>query len=97
LLLPQYSGPRKDAAAYADWVKKDRRFCDMLVQTSPALAGHAFPRLKLRYKPSLVQVSNPCCKGNKSFSSTGLAPLHSKFCFEELAGALHCHLREKKQ
>ncbi|KAG2533668.1 hypothetical protein PVAP13_9NG036104 [Panicum virgatum] len=52
----QYSGPRKDAAAYADWVKKDHRFCDMLVQTSPALAGHAFPRLKLRYKPSLVQL-----------------------------------------
>ncbi|KAG2580887.1 hypothetical protein PVAP13_6KG264700 [Panicum virgatum] len=50
------SGPRKDAAAYADWVKKDHRFCDMLVQTSPALAGHAFPRLKLRYKPSLVQL-----------------------------------------
>ncbi|KAG2544305.1 rhodanese-like domain-containing protein 8, chloroplastic isoform X2 [Panicum virgatum] len=52
----QYSGPRKDAAAYADWVKKDHRFHDMLVQTSPALAGHAFPRLKLRYKPSLVQL-----------------------------------------
>ncbi|RLN19850.1 rhodanese-like domain-containing protein 8, chloroplastic [Panicum miliaceum] len=51
----QYSGPRKDAAAYADWVKKDHRFRDMLVQTSPALTGHAFPRLKLRYKPSLVQ------------------------------------------
>ncbi|KAG2585873.1 hypothetical protein PVAP13_5NG013912 [Panicum virgatum] len=50
------SGPHKDAAAYADWVKKDHRFCDMLVQTSPALAGHAFPRLKLRYKPSLVQL-----------------------------------------
>ncbi|RCV39834.1 hypothetical protein SETIT_9G001700v2 [Setaria italica] len=52
----QYSGPRKDAVAYADWVKKDHRFCDMLVQTSPALTGHAFPRLKLRYKPSLVQL-----------------------------------------
>ncbi|CAL4937220.1 unnamed protein product [Urochloa decumbens] len=25
-------------------------------QTSPALTGHAFPRLKLRYKPSLVQL-----------------------------------------
>lgn len=33
----------------------------MLVQTSPALTGHAFPRLKLRYKPSLVQVRNPSC------------------------------------
>jgi len=33
----------------------------MLVQTSPALAGHAFPRLKLRYKPSLVQVGQGHC------------------------------------
>ncbi|KAK3148679.1 hypothetical protein QOZ80_3AG0207300 [Eleusine coracana subsp. coracana] len=52
----QYSGPRKDAMAYADWLRKDPRFCDMLVQTSPAWSGHAFPRLKLRYKPSLVQL-----------------------------------------
>ncbi|KAJ1292588.1 hypothetical protein BS78_01G001200 [Paspalum vaginatum] len=52
----QYSGPRKDAVAYADWVKKDHRFCDMLVQISPSSTGHAFPRLKLRYKPSLVQL-----------------------------------------
>ncbi|GJN40392.1 hypothetical protein PR202_gb29599 [Eleusine coracana subsp. coracana] len=52
----QYSGSRKDAMAYADWLRKDPRFCDMLVQTSPAWSRHAFPRLKLRYKPSLVQL-----------------------------------------
>ncbi|XP_062213123.1 rhodanese-like domain-containing protein 8, chloroplastic isoform X2 [Phragmites australis] len=52
----QYSGPHKDAMAYADWLRKDYRFRGMLVQTSPALNGHAFPRLKLRYKPSLVQL-----------------------------------------
>lgn len=52
----QYSGPHKDAVAYADWVKKHHQFSDMLVQTSPAVTGHAFPRLKLRYKPSLVQL-----------------------------------------
>jgi predicted sulfurtransferase len=46
--------------AYADWVKKHHQFSDMLVQTSPAVTGHAFPRLKLRYKPSLVQVCYPC-------------------------------------
>ncbi|KAL6638614.1 hypothetical protein ACP70R_023725 [Stipagrostis hirtigluma subsp. patula] len=51
----QYSGPHKDAMAYANWLRKDHRFRDILVQTSPALSGHAFPRLKLRYKPSLVQ------------------------------------------
>ncbi|XP_078440686.1 rhodanese/Cell cycle control phosphatase superfamily protein [Wolffia australiana] len=52
----QYSGPRVDAMAYVDWVKQDHRFCDVLVQISPSPAGHAFPRLRLRYKPSLVQL-----------------------------------------
>lgn len=49
------SGPAEDALAYAEWLKHDERFSDILVQTSPSLYGHAFPRLKLRYKPSLVQ------------------------------------------
>ncbi|XP_037466269.1 rhodanese-like domain-containing protein 8, chloroplastic isoform X1 [Triticum dicoccoides] len=57
----QYSGPRKDAMAYADWVRKDRRFSDILIQISPALSGHAFPRLKLRYKQSLVQLEGGSC------------------------------------
>ncbi|KAL8547809.1 hypothetical protein ACS0TY_007223 [Phlomoides rotata] len=52
----QYSGPSKDALAYSEWVKEDNRFSDILVQISPAINGHAFPKLKLRYKPSLVQV-----------------------------------------
>nr|XP_018676361.1 PREDICTED: rhodanese-like domain-containing protein 8, chloroplastic isoform X1 [Musa acuminata subsp. malaccensis] len=52
----QYSGPNEDALAYADWVKEDQRFSDILVQVSAASHGHAFPRLKLRYKPSLVQL-----------------------------------------
>uniref|UniRef100_J3LV17 Rhodanese domain-containing protein n=1 Tax=Oryza brachyantha TaxID=4533 RepID=J3LV17_ORYBR len=46
----QYSGPHKDAIAYADWLRKDHRFHDLLVQTSPSLCGHAFPRLKLRMR-----------------------------------------------
>ncbi|XVF53690.1 hypothetical protein PTKIN_Ptkin05aG0119000 [Pterospermum kingtungense] len=52
----QYSGPSRDAFAYVEWLKEDERFSDILVQTSPALNGHAFPKLKLRYKPSLVQL-----------------------------------------
>ncbi|GAB2268746.1 Rhodanese-like domain-containing protein 8, chloroplastic [Dionaea muscipula] len=52
----QYSGPSADAIAYLDWLREDQRFSDILVQISPALSGHAFPRLKLRYKPSLVQL-----------------------------------------
>ncbi|XP_022736824.1 rhodanese-like domain-containing protein 8, chloroplastic [Durio zibethinus] len=52
----QYSGPFRDAFAYVEWLKEDEKFSDVLVQTSPALNGHAFPKLKLRYKPSLVQL-----------------------------------------
>ncbi|XP_044477662.1 rhodanese-like domain-containing protein 8, chloroplastic isoform X2 [Mangifera indica] len=52
----QYSGPSKDALSYVEWLKKDEQFSDILVQISPALNGHAFPKLKLRYKPSLVQL-----------------------------------------
>ncbi|KAK8934301.1 hypothetical protein KSP39_PZI014698 [Platanthera zijinensis] len=51
----QYSGPNADVLAYADWLKDDPRFSDIFVQTSPALYGHAFPRLKMRYKPSLFE------------------------------------------
>ncbi|KAF5759918.1 putative Rhodanese-like domain, rhodanase, Rhodanese-like domain superfamily [Helianthus annuus] len=52
----QYSGPSEDALAYASWIKKDERFKDILVQVSSPVQRHAFPRLKLRYKPSLVQM-----------------------------------------
>ncbi|KAK3000776.1 hypothetical protein RJ639_020967, partial [Escallonia herrerae] len=48
--------PSKDALAYFQWLREDHRFSEILVQISPALNGHAFPRLKLRYKPSLVQL-----------------------------------------
>ncbi|KAK9115098.1 hypothetical protein Syun_021895 [Stephania yunnanensis] len=51
----QYSGPSADALAYVEWLKEGSRFSDILVQISPALDGHAFPRLKLRYKPSLLE------------------------------------------
>ncbi|XP_024970702.1 rhodanese-like domain-containing protein 8, chloroplastic [Cynara cardunculus var. scolymus] len=52
----QYSGPSEDALAYVSWLKEDERFHDILVQISPPIRKHAFPRLKLRYKPSLVQM-----------------------------------------
>ncbi|XP_020215552.1 rhodanese-like domain-containing protein 8, chloroplastic isoform X2 [Cajanus cajan] len=51
----QYSGPSKDALAYVNWLREDKRFSDILVQISPSENGHTFPTLKLRYKPSLVQ------------------------------------------
>ncbi|KAH9323399.1 hypothetical protein KI387_018038, partial [Taxus chinensis] len=51
----QYSGPVLDALEYAEWVKADARFTHIFFQTSPS-STHAFPRLKLRYKSSLVQV-----------------------------------------
>eukprot|EP00249_Psilotum_nudum_P022089 c28366_g1_i3 orf=930-1943(-) len=52
----QYSGPSKLALAYAEWVKEDPRFADMIMQVSLSPSGHAFSRLKLRYKPCLVQL-----------------------------------------
>ncbi|KAM0950093.1 putative Rhodanese-like domain, rhodanase, Rhodanese-like domain superfamily [Dioscorea sansibarensis] len=52
----QFSGPTTYALAYADWIKDDDRFSDILVQISPTITGHAFPRLRVRYKSSLVQV-----------------------------------------
>lgn len=52
----QYSGPPKDALAYVKWLREDHKFWNILFQISPALNGHAFPRLKLHYKPSLVQL-----------------------------------------
>ncbi|XP_021859173.1 rhodanese-like domain-containing protein 8, chloroplastic isoform X2 [Spinacia oleracea] len=51
----QFSGPSKDAMSYVKWLRDDQRFNDILVQISPSSSGHAFPRLKMRYKPSLVQ------------------------------------------
>ncbi|RID57919.1 hypothetical protein BRARA_F01255 [Brassica rapa] len=51
----QYSGPSKDALAYVEWLKEDERFSDILIQVSPAIGRHAFPKLKLQNKPSLVQ------------------------------------------
>ncbi|CAM9000868.1 unnamed protein product [Rhodiola kirilowii] len=52
----QYSGPSKDALAYVNWLREDPKFSNILVQLSPSRNGHAFPKLKLRYKPSLVQL-----------------------------------------
>lgn len=61
-IFVQYSGPLKDALAYVEWLREDFRFSDILVQISPALNGqHAFPKLKLRYKPSLVQARYAFC------------------------------------
>ncbi|XP_014753723.1 rhodanese-like domain-containing protein 8, chloroplastic isoform X2 [Brachypodium distachyon] len=71
----QYSGPRKDAMAYADWLRRDHRFSDILVQVSPAPCGHAFPRLKLRYKPSLVQLEGGSCHLPLVESSMRASPL----------------------
>ncbi|KAH1236195.1 Rhodanese-like domain-containing protein 8, chloroplastic [Glycine max] len=51
----EYSGPSKDAMAYVNWLRKDNRFSNILVQISPSEKGHTFPILKLRYKSSLVQ------------------------------------------
>ncbi|KAF5186422.1 Rhodanese-like domain-containing protein 8 protein [Thalictrum thalictroides] len=52
----QYSGPSIHAITYLHWIKQDSRFSDVFVHISPAIHGHSFPRLKLRYKHSLIQL-----------------------------------------
>ncbi|KAG5014879.1 hypothetical protein JHK85_021015 [Glycine max] len=65
-----YSGPSKDAMAYVNWLRKDNRFSNILVQISPSEKGHTFPILKLRYKSSLVQVTQG---GDWVFCHSGVA------------------------
>ncbi|KAK7259338.1 hypothetical protein RIF29_24942 [Crotalaria pallida] len=54
----RYSGPSKDALAYLNKLREDNMFSDILVQISPPEIGHSFPKLKLRYKPSLSSLSS---------------------------------------
>ncbi|CAI5497795.1 unnamed protein product [Closterium sp. Naga37s-1] len=53
----QLSGPASHVMEYAEWVRSDQRFARVPLQLSPSPIGHAFPRLRLRYKPALVQVA----------------------------------------
>ncbi|CAI7925466.1 unnamed protein product [Closterium sp. NIES-53] len=53
----QLSGPASHVMDYAHWVRSDPRFAGVPLQLSPSPIGHAFPRLRLRYKPALVQLS----------------------------------------
>lgn len=73
----QYSGPSRDAVAYVEWIRADDKFANMLVQICAAPTGHAFPKLKLRYKPSLVQLEGGICHLpllDPSMRATPLAP-----------------------
>ncbi|XP_057464509.1 rhodanese-like domain-containing protein 8, chloroplastic [Actinidia eriantha] len=83
----QYSGPFKDAIAYVKWLREDHRFSEVLFQISPALSGHAFPRLKLRYKPSLVQLEGGISHLpllDQSMRATPLTPSQWKHRLEEV-------------
>lgn len=84
----QYSGPSKDALSYVEWLKKDEQFSDIPVQISPALNGHAFPKLKLRYKPSLVQARYIFCIffffGATSYNSVQTILLHWSWIYQVL-------------
>eukprot|EP00899_Mesostigma_viride_P027965 jgi/Mesvir1/8353/Mv12613-RA.1 len=52
----QLSGRMDHARAYTEWLLADPRYAGMRVQTSGGLQKHAFPRLKLRYKPNLISL-----------------------------------------
>lgn len=68
MCLGQLSGPGEEALQYAKWVEDQPPFRGMYLQVSPAPAGHAFPRLNLRYKPSLVQVQGQGYKGQHTMA-----------------------------
>lgn len=51
----QYSGVTKDATAYACWVERQDLFKGLRWSQEPC-SGHVFPRLRLQYKPNLVQL-----------------------------------------
>jgi predicted sulfurtransferase len=54
----QLSGGGNDALAYAQWVTEgDARFQGTRVSVYDSPTGHAFPRLTLRYKSGLVQLT----------------------------------------
>ncbi|KAK9842922.1 hypothetical protein WJX74_004463 [Apatococcus lobatus] len=52
----QLSGPAKDAETYAAWVEMQTLFQGLKWTSAPA-NGHQFPRLRLRTKKNLVQLS----------------------------------------
>ncbi|KAH7289183.1 hypothetical protein KP509_31G062300 [Ceratopteris richardii] len=83
----QYSGPYDDVVAYANWVKEDARFASLYTQISPSFDGHAFPRLKLRYKPSLVQVEGGTAKLPITDPSSRAIPLSPGEWKERITGA----------
>ncbi|KAI4347349.1 hypothetical protein L6164_008165 [Bauhinia variegata] len=85
----QYSGPSKVAMAYVNWLREDNRFSDILVQISPSVNGHAFPKLKLRYKPSLVQLEGGISHLpllDPSMRATPLAPSEWRNKLKEING-----------
>ena len=68
LHVVQLSGPGEEALQYAKWVEDQPPFRGIYLQVSPAPAGHAFPRLNLRYKPSLVQVQGQVRIGQQTMA-----------------------------
>lgn len=52
----QYSGPREDAVAYADWVAQQAPF-EGLHWTAEDVQGHQFPKLRLKLRQNLVQLA----------------------------------------
>ncbi|KAI3834907.1 hypothetical protein MKW98_016020 [Papaver atlanticum] len=86
----QFSGPVKDSLRYVDWLKKDPKFSEILVQISPSLDNnHAFPKLRLRYKPSLVQYEGGISHLPILESSMRAIPLTPNEWREKLLGNLN--------
>ncbi|KAG2497051.1 hypothetical protein HYH03_005050 [Edaphochlamys debaryana] len=53
----QYGGTVEQATAYAEWVKQQPGFQGLRYTVWPSPEGHAFPKLRLKYKPSLISLA----------------------------------------
>ncbi|KXZ46989.1 hypothetical protein GPECTOR_39g483 [Gonium pectorale] len=52
----QYGGTVEQATAYAEWVKQQPGFQDLRYTVWPS-EGHAFPKLRLKFKPNLISLA----------------------------------------
>ncbi|GLC36573.1 hypothetical protein PLESTM_000461600 [Pleodorina starrii] len=52
----QYGGTVEHATTYAEWVKQQPGFQGLFYTVWPA-DGHAFPKLRLKYKPNLISLA----------------------------------------
>ncbi|PNW83046.1 hypothetical protein CHLRE_06g304600v5 [Chlamydomonas reinhardtii] len=53
----QYGGTLEHCTAYVEWVKQQPGFQNLRYTVWPSPEGHAFPKLRLKYKPNLISLA----------------------------------------